>query len=416
VQGRVAACDVISGYWDTMEHRPLIDMLAGRAFPELAAAVRQCIPNILDRWQDAVRETMPKARQLDPLQLQDDAPSVLEHVARSLESEQPRFTYDFVDASAAHGEVRFEQNYNLAELLIEYNLIRAAVLHEVMHHLGRAPDSFEAIALNACLDIMARRSVQSFVDYQSGELKAATEAQSKYLSFLSHDLRGGLNGVFLMIEVLKRELAGETRLADTLTDLDAMRRSLLETVGTMDRFLHAERFRKGRVEVKQGIIHLRHLLNELISHFAYQAREKGLGMRVEAPAECMITSDRELLSLILQNVLSNAVKYTEKGEVVATAIPAADGGCVITIRDTGPGIAPERLSELFASFTRGETHGKPGVGLGLSIARQAAKYLGIKLHAESKLREGSTFFVNIPSHLPQLRKTGEGREGEAQVD
>lgn len=399
-----------------MEQRPLIEMLAGGAFPELAAVVRQGIPDILERWEAVVRATMPKAGKLDALQLQDDAPGVLEHVARSLESDQPRHTYDFVDASAAHGEVRFEQNYNLGDLLIEYNLLRATVLIEVMRRLDRAPDAFEAIALNAALDIMSRRSVQSFVNYQSGELKAATEAQSKYLSFLSHDLRGGLNGVFLMIEVLKRELAGETRLADTLGDLDAMRRSLLETVGTMDRFLHAERFRKGKVEVKPGVIHLRHLLNESISHFAYQAREKGLGMRVESPAQCTVTSDRELLSLIIQNVLSNAVKYTEKGEVVATAIAAADGGCLITIRDTGPGIAPERLSELFASFTRGETHGKPGVGLGLSIARQAAKYLGIKLHAESKLQEGSTFFVNIPSQLPQPKNAAPAGEGEARVD
>jgi len=68
--------------------------------------------------------------------------------------------------------------------------------------------------LGAGCDIMIRRSVVRFVEHLTSQLRTATEAQSKYLSFLSHDLRGGLNGVFLMIEVLKRELAGEERLAE----------------------------------------------------------------------------------------------------------------------------------------------------------------------------------------------------------
>src|SRR5258708_36457609 len=92
----------------------------------------------------------------------------------------------------------------------------------------------ELNALNVVLDISVRRAVVAFVEHQSGQLQNASEAQSKYLSFLSHDLRGGLNGVFLMIEVLKRELQSEERLKETVADLDAMRRSLLETVGTMD--------------------------------------------------------------------------------------------------------------------------------------------------------------------------------------
>src|SRR5213082_3287067 len=96
-------------------------------------------------------------------------------------------------------------------------------------------------------------------------MQTLVEAQTKYLSFLSHDLRGGLNGVLLMIEVLRRDLAAEPKFAESLEDLDVMRRSILETVQTMDRFLHAERFRKGKVQVKPSEIDLKRFINDMVN-------------------------------------------------------------------------------------------------------------------------------------------------------
>jgi signal transduction histidine kinase len=249
------------------------------------------------------------------------------------------------------------------------------------------------------VDLSVRRAVLAFSDNQARQLQSATEAQSKYLSFLSHDLRGGLNGVFLMIEVLKRELAGEERLSETVGDLDIMRRSLLETVGTMDRFLHAERFRKGKVQVRPAPVDLRNLLQELAAHISYQAKDKGLEVKVDVPRDVTVVSDRELLTLIFQNLLSNAIKYTVKGAVHIGGKLTEDNSYLLWVKDDGPGIAPEKLNQLFAPFSRGETYGQPGVGLGLSIARQATEYLHARLWAESKPGEGSTFFVQMPKEL-----------------
>jgi signal transduction histidine kinase len=299
----------------------------------------------------------------------------------------------------AHGAARFHQSYNLDELLVEYHLLRPLLLEEVTTELGRPMEAQEAMAFHVVLDLAARRGVVGFVEHQTKELKAATEAQSKYLSFLSHDLRGGLNGVFLMIEVLKRELAKEAKFGETLEDLDMMRRSIFETIGTMDRFLHAERFRKGKVQVKPAKLNLGHLIAEIGAQFAYQAKDKGLELKVETCQPCQTVSDREMLTLILQNLTSNAVKYTTKGTVriSATAGPDAGDGWRLAVQDQGPGIAPERLAALFDSFTRGDTHGQPGVGLGLSIARQASDLLGARLWAESTPGAGTTFFLQLPT-------------------
>jgi signal transduction histidine kinase len=136
-------------------------------------------------------------------------------------------------------------------------MLRPIMLGEVTARLGRPMTVGEVSALMTALDLVIRRATLAFVEHQTRQLQAANEAQSKYLSFLSHDLRGGLNGVCLMIEVLKRELAREERFKESVDDLDMMRRSIFETIATMDRFLHAERFRKGKVQVRPSKVNLR---------------------------------------------------------------------------------------------------------------------------------------------------------------
>jgi signal transduction histidine kinase len=382
---------------------PPWNLLADYAFPELAAAVRASTPQVVDQWVTAVRKTLPSADELTFSQVRDHIPNILRQLALALESNGPGQTEQLVAITAEHGITRYDQTFSLAELMVEYTLLRVTLFQKCAAQLGRPLTGHETDALIVGLDIAARRAVLAFVDHQSHELQTATEAQSKYLSFLSHDLRGGLNGVFLMIEVLKRELANEPRLADTVEDLDVMRRSLLETVGTMDRFLHAERFRKGKVQIRPAKVNLGNMLKEAAGHFSYQAKEKSIKVNVDVPGDCTVVSDRELLTLIFQNVLSNALKYTGDGGEVAIAIRCESKACLVSVRDTGPGIAPEKLDELFAPFARGETYGQPGVGLGLSIARQAAEYLQSKLWAESQPGKGSTFFLEVPGEISQVK-------------
>ena len=384
----------------------LVDVLMNRSFPELASAVRAAMQTVVARWVELVQRSLPPADELTYAQVRDDLPTVLEQMARALEAARSGPTERLLEITPKHGEVRFHQSFNVDQLIGEYQLLRPILIEQVGEVLGRPLEPEESVALHAGLDLVVRRSTAAFVEHQTAQLKAATEAQSKYLSFLSHDLRGGLNGVFLMIEVLRRELLKDQKFKESLEDLEMMRRSIFETIGTMDRFLHAERFRKGKVQVKPGRLDLGSLIAEAAAQFAYQARDKGLDLDVDRSGPCPACTDRELVSMIVQNLLSNAVKYAMKGTIrVSARRDGKGGGWVIAVSDEGLGIAPDRLSELFATFTRGETHGQPGVGLGLSIARQAADTLGARLWAESEVGKGSTFFLQIP---PEPRPPGDG--------
>ena len=378
-----------------------MDLLKYQAFPELANAVRQCKQAVIDRWEAAVREVLPAANELAVSEIRNSLPDTIEQMAVALEAEEPRATKDLMELGNVHGESRFDQNFNLGELMIEYSLLRPILTAQTAQCLDRELTVKEVQALNLAVDVACRRGVITYVNQQKAELHALVDAQTKYLSFLSHDLRGGLNGVLLMIEVLKRDLLEEPKFARSLDDLDVMRRQILETVGTMDRFLHAERFRKGKVQIRPGDVNLRRLIDETAGQFAYQAKDKQLDIRTQVEEGLRLVSDRELLSMILQNLLGNAIKYSRRGQVEIEAKADGPGKAArLSVIDHGPGIAPEKLAQMFQPFNRGETHGQSGSGLGLSIARQAADLLGARLWAESELGKGSKFHLDLPAQPP----------------
>jgi signal transduction histidine kinase len=372
----------------------ILQFFQAKSFPDLAAAVRARAGSVLTRWEGAVKEILPAADDLTHSQLRNSLPDTLENLARALESSEASPTRALMSDSQEHGAVRFTQSYNLTELMIEFDVLRPILMEEAALHMGRDITLGEVIALNMGIDLASRRSVLAFVNYQKQELRAAAEAHAKYLSFMSHDVRGGLNAILLSTDVLHQELKDQPKFAEAMTDVETIKRNILETVGTMDRFLRAEQLRSGKVVPRRGPVDLVKMVNELVTMFRQQAGWRGMRLEVESLDGELVETDHELVFTILQNLIANAVKYAGRGEVKVTISPSR-GGKMIAVRDGGPGIAPERLEQLFAPFVRGDTHGEAGVGLGLYIARQSAEILGATLWAESKVGEGTTFYLQL---------------------
>jgi signal transduction histidine kinase len=373
-----------------------LDLLKFSPFSSVAKAIYARIETVMERWLALVKLELPSADHLTLEQLRDELPDILHELAKTLEAVDGSHFESLEEAADEHGELRFHQSYNLKEVLIEYALMRPLLIDEINTELDRHLTAEEVAAISMGIDTAVRRSVIRFSSYQQVQLKVVAEAQSKYLAFLSHDLRGGLNGVLLMVEVLKRELAGEPRFVESIQDLDGMRRSILDTVSTMDRFLHAERFRQGKVQPRNAVVDLRFLLMDLCNQMQHLARAKSLDLQAAVPPGITATTDKDLVLLIMQNLLANAIKYTSKGQVRVVAEKRDGGGFVISVVDHGPGIEDAVMANMFEPFTRGKTHGQDGVGLGLSIAKQAADVIGAQLLVESKVGEGSTFRLELP--------------------
>jgi signal transduction histidine kinase len=127
------------------------------------------------------------------------------------------------------------------------------------------------------------------------------------------------------------------------------------------------------------------------------AGEKNLKLENGVPPRLQVTSDTELLALVLQNLVGNAIKYSSAGTVrVHTEHEPPAQRWRLMVSDQGAGIAPDKLATLFEAFSRGETFGQKGVGLGLTIAYEAARVLGADLHVQSEVGKGTTFSISLP--------------------
>jgi signal transduction histidine kinase len=377
---------------------PPLELLKFRSIPAVAAALRASREEIVQAWQVKILSSLPSPDKLTLEQLRNSIPDLLDQIADALDSSQARETAQLLRISPEHGKFRFHQKVNLNELLIEYHFLRSTIFDHLTSTLGRPLELVEVLEVNSAIDVAMRHAAVAFAEDQAMELRAEVASTSKYLSFLSHDIRGGLNGVVLMIEVLRREFATRPEFSDSFDDLDAMRRSILDTVSTMDRLLNAERLRRGKMPVKLSAVNLKTLLEDLTKSLHYQAEDRGIRLLVDVPHDCPLVSDRDLIAMIIQNLALNAIKYSPTGtKVILSASTSAANAGQICVRDQGPGIEPEKLNSLFAPFTRGETHGQAGSGLGLFIARQAADLLSATLRGESTPGQGTAFYLDLPA-------------------
>jgi signal transduction histidine kinase len=377
-----------------------IDLLAFRSMPQLADALRRRLDRVVQRWTQAVEKYLPDADPLTSKQVRDSIPTVLEKIAAALASGDVRDTFVLAEVGVAHGVARFQENYNIDEVLVEYRLLRRVIFDELQDAAGKDLSFMDAVPVDMGIDIALQRGVSEFVRHLTTELKAAAAAESKYLSYLSHDLRNNLNSATLMLDILTESFEALPQFSQQAQDIKSLRNSITRTVEGMDRLLQAERLRKHQTALKLTAVDLHRLVDDLFPHLIGKALSKEIKLVNAVPPGASAHSDRELVILVLQNLLGNAVKFSSGGTVRVNAVEDPLGW-KLSVIDEGPGIAQGKLTAIFEAFTRGETHGQPGIGLGLTIAAHAARILGGQLTVDSKLGKGSTFSFVVPSAKPE---------------
>lgn len=376
-----------------------LDLLAYHAFPLLASAFAARRDAIMQQWEIALVQTLPAADALTLQNLRDSIPLILQEIQEAFESDKPVTTQNLVEGSKMHGESRFQESYNIRELVVEYRLLRRVIIEQISDELVEKLDTRHNIALNMAVDTALQSGIVIFTEHLQQQVKASTEVQSKYLSFLSHDLLNHLNHAMLHVQLLAGRLAPIPDYADSVVQLESVKHAILQTMGGMERLLQSEQLRNQSIRHTAALVDLNALLSEVTGQWAHEARSKGLDLAIDVPKDAWAMSDEGLLTLVLHNLLGNAVKYSSEGkiQVMARSAPDRDDICwTLSVSDQGPGISPDNLSHLFDAFRRGDTFGKPGVGLGLSIASEATRLLGGKLEIESRVGIGSTFRLMLP--------------------
>jgi signal transduction histidine kinase/ActR/RegA family two-component response regulator len=228
------------------------------------------------------------------------------------------------------------------------------------------------------------------------EAEAANAAKSAFLATMSHEIRTPLNGVLGMAQAMSR---------DQLPKLQRQRLDVISAAGEtllilLNDILDLSRIEAGRLELEDGVVDLEEMARALGAAFEVQAADKDLylGIQVADEAKGLWSGDPTRIRQILFNLIGNAIKFTASGYVFLT-IGRTDETLVMEVRDSGPGIAKDRLGQLFNKFVQEDastTRRFGGSGLGLSICRDLSELMGGTITAESQLGKGSRFIVRLP--------------------
>ncbi len=229
---------------DPLLVNPVLDVLLAGSFTELAAVLRGQADAIVPSWENMVREVLPAADALTISQLRDHIPMTLDRLADVLESTSIGTINQFILETGQHGNLRFEQGFNIDELLIEYRLLRRALIEHVESSLNRRTTIREDVALNMGIDIILHNGITAFVEHRTTDAAHDPIAAARVLSTLSHDLRNNISAVMLTLELLRRKLTTQPRLADDLSDLKVARQTLMETIEGIERLARGVRARE----------------------------------------------------------------------------------------------------------------------------------------------------------------------------
>jgi signal transduction histidine kinase/DNA-binding response OmpR family regulator/CHASE3 domain sensor protein len=241
------------------------------------------------------------------------------------------------------------------------------------------------------------------VTLKATEVERASRYKSEFLANMSHELRTPLNSSLILAKLLADNKEGnltveQVKFAETISSAG---NDLLILINDI---LDLSKIEAGKVELNVAATSLRHLANGLTRVFEPVAEQKKLAFTVlvDEDAPATIETDSQRLEQVLKNLLANALKFTDKGEV-SLQISADGAGVRFLVRDTGIGIAPDQLGLIFDAFRQADGASNRrygGTGLGLSISRDLTALLGGEIHVVSEIGKGSTFTLTLPAASP----------------
>ena len=241
-------------------------------------------------------------------------------------------------------------------------------------------------------DVTDRKRMEEEIIAARQEAERANKANSAFLAAASHDLRQPVQALSLLNGALRRTVKDER----ALEMIKSQEHSLTAMTNLLNSLLDISRLDAGAVTPEFEDFPIQRVIDRLSAEFARQAQHKGLRF-TSCNCGATVRSDPNLLGEIIQNLVANAIRYTERGQVILRCAQN-DGQCCLEIEDTGIGISEDQLEEIFREFhqVRGARNSKEGFGLGLAIVRRLGDLLGHEISVESNLGEGSIFRVSMP--------------------
>ncbi|MFI5363438.1 MAG: ATP-binding protein [Elusimicrobiota bacterium] len=249
-----------------------------------------------------------------------------------------------------------------------------------------------------CLRVRLSRAERHFLVVEDCEAEAELERRQEELrQMFAHDVRAPLTNALAVLRTLEDRGAGSVLAS---SDIELVRlgvRGCARISALVDAYLETSRLEEGAMPVHCEPVDVRRLIEDCVDEQREAARVRGLELSFAVPQGLSARADPELLRRAVQNLISNALKFTSGGGRVSVGAGEDAGSIVIRVADCGPGIPPEELPRIFERFYQGKGAGRRcGFGLGLTFCRAALLAMGGDVSVESQERKGSVFTLRLP--------------------
>jgi len=336
-------------------------------------------------------------------------------MGRAAERREPMQVSDIVREGAYESHLRDVLLRTGYRALLAVPLVREDQVIGTLGVLRQAPGEFapevvELMKTFATQSALAIQNARLFreIEEKGRELEVASRHKSQFLANMSHELRTPLNAILGYTELIQDRIYGEVppKIAEVMERVDRSGRHLL---GLINDVLDLSKIEAGQLVLTLGDYSMQEMVNTVVTAVESLAAEKQLMLTATvAPDLPRGHGDERRLTQVLLNLVGNALKFTEAGEVRIDA-RVIDGAFVVAVADTGPGIAPADQARIFEEFQQADTSAtrkKGGTGLGLSIARRIVHLHGGRLEVDSAPGRGSTFTLTVPVRVE--RQAGGG--------
>lgn len=254
--------------------------------------------------------------------------------------------------------------------------------------------------IGTSIDITGIKNKELRLEEAVKKSKLANQAKSNFLAVVSHELRTPLNGILGTTQIVAKKIQ-DLELREHIKDIEQAAINLLTLVNDI---LDFSRTTEGKLVIHEGIFDIKQVIKEAVSDIKYKLSNKPIDLYYECDPKIpkYLVGDAFRIKQILLNLIGNAIKFTDKGEIKVTVscekITQKIAKLKIAVKDTGVGISKDMQEKIFERFTQIESdynRSYEGFGLGLSICRQILNSMGGKMDVESELGKGSTFWIKL---------------------
>ena len=376
---------------------------------------------IIDTWMTEVRESsqIESTKDLTYEAILNSLPAMLDAIASLLCDPDVSDVRTAIDKANVHGELRAEQGYSAGEIVREYSILRNIIFDELEEKLltsdtqltlrvTRVIDGVLDKTIAFCLDRYTDerlREVNWLYDemmVSNQELDRLVRNEQRNMAYLAHELKSPLSCIIGYSDLFLRQQSSSMK--PNLDFVEQVLSNGRRLLAMINETLEISYCRSGQMALNLESVDVCSLIEEVTTVLNTLAQQKGLSIEVNCQTNIgIMTTDQTRLRQVLTNLVSNAVRYTEKGRIsVQARLVAEETGDLVEVAvvDTGLGIESAEHDRIFEPYYQGDAGQKAesSTGLGLAIARQIAQLLQGSIHLVSEPNVGSTFTIVLPRH------------------